>query len=135
MKSVKKILGIGLISVTALSLSGCGLIPLPDEERYSRINQIKNAIDLESAGSIIKEEYSGDGVWSGSSYSVTIRGNDSFKKISSQLLSAVDSPDSCAVTSNSISCISNNNPTATMSTDGEITSLNLNDTLGGRNGK
>lgn len=134
MIAVKKILGIGLISVTALSLSGCGLTPLPDEERYSRINQVKNFIDLESAGSIIKEDYSGDGVWSGSSYTVELEGVNSFDNLKDQLEKFVGAK-GCSTGETQFSCTTNHNPTIRLYKEGTKSTLTLTDSLGGRDEK
>lgn len=125
-------LAVIIVALFNLFLDDVGLRPLPEEQRYSRIDSVKDEIDFSLAGEIIGEDYRGDGVWSGAHYHVTIKGPGVFEIIAPQLLSAVDSPASCAVTEKSISCISNNNPTAMMSTDGETTTLQLNDTLGGR---
>lgn len=135
MKAVKKILGIGLISLSALSLSGCGFTPLPDEERYSRIDSVKNKIDFESAGQIVEEDYSGDGVFSGSIYEITIKGEDSFEKIIPQVLAAASDSTNCDISEDQLSCVINNNPSIRVGTDGETTSLVLTDSLGGRDEK
>jgi hypothetical protein len=38
--------------------NGCaGLSPLPDEERYQFINQVKDGLDYASAGEVIEERY------------------------------------------------------------------------------
>lgn len=135
MKVVKKILGIGLISVTALSLSGCGFTPLPDEERYSRIDSVKNKIDFESAGQIVEEDYSGDGVFSGSIYEITIKGEDSFEKIAPQVLNAASDSSNCDVDKTSVICIRRNNPSIRLYNNGNTTTLTLTDSLGGRSEK
>lgn len=134
MIAVKKILGIGLISVTALSLSGCGLIPLPDEERYFKVNAVKSQLDFESAGKVISEEYSGDGVWSGSTYTAEIEGESSFESLKEQLIEIVEPPQSCTVTEILFDCVARGeNPKLLLVNDGIKTTLTITDHLGGHN--
>lgn len=57
------------IAVMALFLSGCQYAPLPKEQRYQFINEVKDAVDLPSAGEIVSESYDkNDGILSPSGY-------------------------------------------------------------------
>lgn len=77
-------------AVLALSmlfiLNGCGLMPLPDEYRYSQINQIKDDLNLSSIGEMSSERYdSGDGVSSASFLEVELQGNKVFEKLAKRV--------------------------------------------------
>lgn len=134
MKAVKKILGIGLISISALSLSGCGLIPLPDEERYSKVNAVKSQLDFESAGKVISEEYSGDGVWSGSTYTAEIEGESSFENLSDQLKNIDTYKEECVFSEDKVQCIFIN-PSVELLKEDTKAILNIKDSFGGRDEK
>lgn len=134
MIAVKKVIGIGLISVTALSLSGCGLIPLPDEERYSKVNAVKDQLDFESAGKVISEEYSGDGVWSGSIYTAEIEGESSFEDLSNQLKLLSELKGKCTFSDEEVNCLTPV-PYVTLDKIEAKSLLVIGDTSGGRDEK
>jgi len=80
------------LSGTAL-LSGCGggFTALPDEERYQYINEAKDIAEPESAGKITTGGYdTGDGIFSPSSYRVTIEGKDTYNILKERLKKAPD---------------------------------------------
>lgn len=86
MIAVKKVIGIGLITLSALSLSGCGLIPPSDEQRYRLINEVKNSLDYTSAGEITKEGYDdNNGVFSPSIFAAQIKGESTFDTLSARI--------------------------------------------------
>lgn len=134
MIAVKKVLGIGLITLSALSLSGCGLTPLPDEERYSKVNAVKDQLDFENAGKVISEEYSGDGVWSGSSYTVEIEGEYSFEDFSDQLKNISPYDRECVFSEAKVQCIFTN-PSIELIKDNTEVVLKIKDAFGGRDEK
>jgi hypothetical protein len=74
-----------------LLLSGCtnidSFIPLPEEQRYQLINQIKDEIDYKDAGEIIEERYyDGGGVLAESGFRLEAKGNGTFKALSDEVL-------------------------------------------------
>lgn len=75
------------IVVVALSLSGCGQYKtLPTEKRYQYIDQIKNAVDINSAGAIINGEYDyNSGPLAPSKYRVEIEGKDSYQLLTHRI--------------------------------------------------
>lgn len=78
-----KVLSMTAILVSTLSLSGCGgLLPLPDEERYHYIHEIKDELSIESAGKILEESYdTGDGAFSASFLRLSLEGSSAFSKL------------------------------------------------------
>jgi hypothetical protein len=68
-------------------LSGCGqYAPLPDEERYQYINQVKDDLDYEDSGKVLKSEYDkGDGVFSPSVFYAEIQGSETYSTLSNEL--------------------------------------------------
>lgn len=92
MKTVKKILGIGLISISALSLSGCeGLLPLPDEQRYQNVDELWEELEISSIGTVLSDTYGGgDGTFGQSTRNAEIQGVDSLSLLEAKLLSIED---------------------------------------------
>jgi hypothetical protein len=69
----------------ALSLSfsswllNSGFIPLPDEERYQYIDEIKDKLDYESSGEVLKARYdNGDGVFSPSFFMAEVESAEAY---------------------------------------------------------
>lgn len=88
MITVKKILGIGIISLSALSLSGCGLIPLPTEQRYQKVDQLWEELEISSIGTVLSDTYGGgDGTFGQSTRDTEVQGVDSFTLLEDKLLS------------------------------------------------
>lgn len=80
----------GVVALTSIAvLSGCGysqLRPLPDKERYAKINAVKNELDYKSAGQVEKEEYdNGDGVFAPSYFRVKLYGENTFNTLGKRL--------------------------------------------------
>lgn len=87
---LKKTLMAGVVTLASIAvLSGCGysqLRPLPDKERYAKINAIKNELDYKSAGKVEKEKYdNGDGVFSPSYFQADIVGETTFNVLTKRL--------------------------------------------------
>lgn len=134
MNQKNKAIGLsGVMILFALSLTGCGMSPLPDSERYQYINQVMNDVDYENAGEIVEETTdNGDGIFTPSHKKVQYKGNKTFYKLSDTLKS-LENYD-CAGGETQISCtrgrvsvsvsISRKNPIDTYFT--------ISDALGGR---
>lgn len=129
--SLALLFGLSVVTVALfnLFLDNAGLRPLPDEQRYSRIDSVKNKIDFSLAGEISREDYSGDGVWSGSIYTVEVKGIDSFHNLKVQLEKVVTN---CTFSETQFNCISENNPSIRLTRGNESATLVLVDSLGGR---
>lgn len=87
---LKKALLAGVITLTSIAvLSGCGysqLRPLPDKERYAKINAIKDELDYKSAGTVKQEKYdNGDGVFSPSYAQIKLQGADTFTTLADRI--------------------------------------------------
>jgi len=87
----------GLVSVLALcvalvTLSGCSqlkqLSPLPDEQRYHFINEVRGDLDYASSGDVVTKRYDyGDGVFSPSFFFAEIEGVSTFDELTERLKS------------------------------------------------
>lgn len=81
--------GLAFVSLLAL-LSGCtaikSFIPLPDEQRYARIDMVKNQLEYEAAGYVIKESSDHNSTSLESSYwQAQVRGKDAFSLLTNRL--------------------------------------------------
>ncbi len=114
-------------------LTSAGLKVLPESERYHRLSEFKDSVSINSIGEIVNEDYTGDGVWSGAYYSVTIKGSGVFEALAPQVIAAAND-ETCKIQERSISC-TNTNPTVEFNSNGELTTLILSDNLGGRDEK
>jgi hypothetical protein len=135
-KRTLMILALALSGMTLLSGCGSGLTALPDEERYQYINEVKDIADPESAGKITTGGYdTGDGVFSPSSYRVTIEGKDTYNILKERLKEAPENGCQEAADTTYISCkIKQADIKITRKTiDATETKFEIVDTMGGRN--
>jgi hypothetical protein len=78
-RHITMVLALVLTGITLLSGCGSGIITLPDGERYQYVNEVKNAVELETSGEIVEGYYdNGDGVFSPSTYRAVVKGENSF---------------------------------------------------------
>lgn len=83
---MSKIKGAIAIAAVALFLSGCQYAPLPKEERYQFINEVKDAVDLSSAGEIVSESYDrNEGVLSASGYKAEAKGQGIYETVNKRI--------------------------------------------------
>ena len=90
--SMKRKIGILLLLISGIFLfTGCifqELSPLPDSERYKRINEVVDSLEIDEAGKITFQKYdTGDGVFSPSFVYFQIEGKYSFKNLTRKLQS------------------------------------------------
>lgn len=86
---------IATIIGTATIVSGCSYIkditPLPDGQRYKYINEVVEAVDLDTAGTIVGGGYdNGDGVFDPSLYRVDIEGEATYDLLNTRLKAIPD---------------------------------------------
>lgn len=86
----KKILSVFILSTFALTTSGCvqGIFPLPTEQRYQYIHEVRDDLDLKTAGTILEEKYDdSDGVFNRSYLNIILEGEDALKTIKNRAFS------------------------------------------------
>ena len=87
--------------VGAFTLSGCGwsnaveqFTPLPDEQRYSRVNDVRDNLGYSEAGEVLTARYDhGDGVFSPSFFQAGIEGDEAFSILTERAKTLT--PDQC----------------------------------------
>lgn len=141
-KSKKLILRVFLVIGLAISVAALAFIVwlivdfssqfrvLPEEERYHRLKDFRDSLIIDESYEIVSENYFGDGVWTRARYVITISGDSAAKDIESQILSRLDES-FCEVQDLYIQC-NETNPTVKFRSNGDFSTLELIDPLGGR---
>jgi len=121
-------------------LSGCvpkEFQPLPTKERYQYINAVKDALDLETAGTIIKQGYDKNGgVIEPSYYFAILEGADTYTLLKARL-EGIPNITNCSSSERQIKCRLDN---AEVLLQNELsgspnTKLKINDPYSGRDPK
>lgn len=135
---------LSLITILAVSttvlLSGCvpkEFQPLPTKERYQYINAVKDALDLETAGTIIKQGYDKNGGVIEPSYYFAILENAEPYVLIKTRLEAIPNITDCSSNERQITCrLDNAEVILQNATPGSPnTKLHINDSFSGRDPK
>jgi hypothetical protein len=102
---MRRMKGAIAIAAVALFLSGCGQYKaLPTEERYQFINQVKDGVDLPSAGEVTSESYdNGEGLMSPSWFKAEIKGEQVFETLRSRI-KGISGVSDCRDTMRQLTC-------------------------------
>lgn len=79
--------GLFMVIITPIFAAVQHLSPLPTEQRYQFINQVKDGVDLPSAGEIVKQSYDrNEGVLSPSSFRAEVAGEKTFEILKNRII-------------------------------------------------
>lgn len=136
---IKKLSFVALMLTSVFLLSGCikNITPLPQEERYKYINQMEEALELETAGEVGTKTYDdGDGVFTRSYMRTTVTSVEAYP-IMRERLNDLGLPGACEEGSKELSmvCIIGqvNIEIGRASTEAETTYIIITDPYNGRN--